>query len=390
MIKSKLKKNIHMAHDELFNFYEMFNLDDGTYVRTGILDANGKEGADPFMRSFPGLLDIGIMGGCKCADIPNGCSVDCYQGKRPFNPDADMKLEDYKRIVDEGAANGLMQVALGGAGNPNDHRDFAEICRYTRSLNIIPNYTTAGVGLTDAMVAATKQYCGAVAVSWHTHVVNGQRVGNDYTVQALNKFTKANCRTNVHYVLSRETIDDAIELLETGTVPVVVNNVVEHVLLDVNAVVFLLYKPVGKGRQELVLTLDQDAPKLRRFMALVSDKRSFKVGFDSCTIPAVLAFNDQVDPQSTDTCEGGRFSAYISADMVMVPCSFDQNHRWGVDLRKLTVAEAWDSLKFAEFRSHLRTACVGCKSRELCLGGCPVDQSVVLCDSADRVRGDLA
>lgn len=386
MIKSKFKNNVHVAHDGMFNFYEMLNMKTGEYVRTGVIYADGSEREDPFMRQFPSLLDVGIMGGCSCSEL---CSVDCYQGRRRFNPDADMKLDDFKRIVDEGADHGLMQIALGGAGNPNDHVNFEEILAYSRSRNIVPNYTTAGIGLTDEAVAATKKYCGGVAVSWHTHVVNGQRVGNDYTVAALEKLIEAGCSTSVHYVLSRESIADAIELLETGTFPVVVDGQVTRRKFDVTAVVFLLYKPVGTGRQELVLTLDQDAGELRRFMNLVSSKLPFEIGFDSCTIPAVLAFNDRVDPQSTDTCEGGRFSAYISADLVMVPCSFDQGHRWGVDLHESTVAEAWESPKFVNFRSHLRTACLGCKSRELCLGGCPVDQSVVLCTSGDRVRGDL-
>ena len=44
------------------NFVTFFNPHNGTYMRSGIL-INGKDtGRDPFMASFPELLDVGIMG----------------------------------------------------------------------------------------------------------------------------------------------------------------------------------------------------------------------------------------------------------------------------------------------------------------------------------------
>ena len=61
-----------------------------------------------------------------------------------------------------------MQVALGGAGSPNEHEDFDKIVRYTREHDIIPNYTTSGIGITDEMVRITKQFCGAVACSQYS------------------------------------------------------------------------------------------------------------------------------------------------------------------------------------------------------------------------------
>ena len=46
------------------DFISFFDEITGQYVRTGIIE-NGKDtGRDPFMASFPELLDIGIMGHC--------------------------------------------------------------------------------------------------------------------------------------------------------------------------------------------------------------------------------------------------------------------------------------------------------------------------------------
>ena len=51
--------------DHKFHFVSGFDTDTGTYVRTGILDAQGRDtGHDPFMASFPHLIDVGVMGHC--------------------------------------------------------------------------------------------------------------------------------------------------------------------------------------------------------------------------------------------------------------------------------------------------------------------------------------
>ena len=44
--------------DEVFGFFEIFNEENGTLFRSDI------NGVDPVMRSFPELLDVGIMGHC--------------------------------------------------------------------------------------------------------------------------------------------------------------------------------------------------------------------------------------------------------------------------------------------------------------------------------------
>ena len=59
----------------------------------------------------------------------------------------------------------------------------------------------------------------------------------------------------------------------------------------------------------------------------------FQIGFDSCSIPGIVNFTSKIDENSIDTCEGGRYSMYISADMIAIPCSFDnQELRWGFDI----------------------------------------------------------
>jgi radical SAM protein with 4Fe4S-binding SPASM domain len=124
-----------------------------------------------------------------------------------------------------------------------------------------------------------------------------------------------------------------------------------------------------------------------RFFELVDAPHPFKVGMDSCTVPGAIRNCRTILHESLDTCEGGRFSCYIGPDMVMVPCSFDQERRYEVQLRGeggTTIEDAWNSAPFEAFRDRMRGACPGCGMWELCMGGCPLMPQVVLCDSGDR------
>ena len=146
--------------------------------------------------------------------------------------------------------------------------------------------------------------------------------------------------------------------------------------------IFLLHKPAGQGTKANVLSFDD--PRVAEFFALVDRRHPFKVGMDSCNVPGAIHFCKSVLPESLDTCEGGRFSCYIGADMIMVPCSFDQQKRYEVSLREMTIVEAWDSEPFEQFRNKMRHACPGCEKKELCMGGCPLMPEIVFCNSEKR------
>lgn len=372
---------IKTFRDDVNRFFEVFNDETGFYMRSGIYTDTKLTDEDPFMRKFPGLLDIGIMGGCTLASAglckSGGDGSACYQGGRPWNPDNDMKYTDYCKIIDEGAEKGLQQVALGGAGNPNDHADFINILRYTREKGIVPNYTTAGYQMTEEMFEATKKYCGAVAVSWY---------GQDFTVDALNRFIKYGCKTNIHFVLSRNTIRKAINMLMTNRIAY---DNKKFSLEGINAIIFLFHKPIGKGTYDNTLSPynEEDEEDFKNFIKIVEhDNRSYKIGFDSCTIPGIINYSTKIDRNSIDTCEGGRFSAYISANMYMYPCSFDQKGFWKVNLKEegMTIEKAWHSREFESFRNVLRFSCETCKDRKFCMGGCPINYNIPFCKREER------
>ena len=346
-------------YDEKYKFKYAFDSKSGMYIRTGILDKNGKDtGIDPFMASFPHLIDVGIMGHCVhgktglCAKA----GIQCYQSGL-FKSEPNMSLENFKRIAKE--SSGLVnQFALGGRGDPDQHENFKEILEISRKFDIVPNFTTSGFGLTDEMINLCKEFCGAVAVSWYR---------SEYTLSAINRLIDADVRTNIHYVLGNNSIDEAISHLENDDFPE-----------GINAVIFLLHKPAGQGMENNVLKFSD--PKVQTFFKLLEKPHKFKVGLDSCSVPGVINFCTEIMPESLDTCEGGRFSCYISPDMKMTPCSFDQEKRFYVDLKNSSIKDAWNSEKFEEFRNRMRNSCTACEKRALCFGGCPLMPEVVLCN----------
>lgn len=276
-----------------------------------------------------------------------------------------MSLEDFKSIVDQ-CRGRTFQIALGGCGDPDQHEHFPEILRLCREAGIVPNFTTSGFGMTREAARLCREYCGAVAVSWYRC---------QYTLDAIDMLMEEGVKTNIHYVLNTDTLEEAVRRLEEDDFPD-----------GINAVVFLLHKPVGLGTREKVIPWD--SPDFRRFMRTVHEAETdCKIGFDSCTVPAILNDPGNISIDSVDTCEGARWSAYISPDMKMMPCSFDnQAQRWAVDLRRFSIQEAWDSREFEDFRSRLRNACPGCQMRRLCLGGCPICPEIVLCGKRKRSR----
>lgn len=341
------------------DFFSIFDEKTGNYIRTGIIQ-NGKDtGEDPFMASFPELLDVGIMGNCKHGKsgfcIKSG--VECYQDG--LHSDApNMTLEDFSNIAEQ-CKGKTFQFALGGCGDPDQHEHFAEILKICHKNHIVPNFTTSGFGMTEKLALLCKRYCGAVAVSWYR---------SEYTLRTINLLLNANVKTNIHYVLQNDNIDEAIKRLQEKTFPA-----------GINAIVFLLHKPVGLGSTKKVIKIDNK--KFQDFIKYVSSKKmSYKIGFDSCTIPALLQNPGNIDLESLDTCEGARWSAYITADLKMLPCSFDnQIQKWAVNLRDYSIQEAWNSQIFEEFRDYFRNSCPKCEKRKLCLGGCPICPQIVLC-----------
>ncbi|MCL2320323.1 MAG: SPASM domain-containing protein [Treponema sp.] len=362
-------QNMKVYIDKRNKFIEKFDAPSGFYIRSGII-ANGEDtGIDPFMRNFPQLIDVGIMGKCThgLEGLCRKAGVQCYQNGEHIVR-KNMSVDDFTLIARQ-CAGKVFQFALGGRGDPDQHEQLEEILCISRDYGIVPNFTTSGLRMTPEIAMLCKRYIGAVAVSWYR---------SRHTLDAIVILLQAGIKTNIHYVLGKNTIDEAIERLRARAFP-----------SGINAVIFLLHKPVGLGEEANVLRYNDI--KMKDFFKTVDDvEQPYKIGFDSCTVPGLVTMAKNIDFASTDYCEGARYSCYIDAQMNMMPCSFavsaqtDANSHWSVNLRNHSIAEVWDSEPFERFRNHMRNSCPGCPDRLLCGGGCPIVNQITLCGRKER------
>ena len=110
----------YVLHDKQYSFKYAFDTETGAYIRTGILNEQGKDtGIDPFMGSFPHLIDVGVMGHCihgktgLCAKA----GIECYQ--RGLTVQQDNMTVDHFRWIAEQCRGKCNQLALGGRGDPD-------------------------------------------------------------------------------------------------------------------------------------------------------------------------------------------------------------------------------------------------------------------------------
>lgn len=354
--------------DKRYKFVEFFNENNGTLVRSNIL-SNGVETDEiPVMRSFPELLDIGIMGTCLTSKhgICLASGVDCYQSgtikRRP-----NMTFDNFLKILEE-CTSRTFQIALGGTGDPNKHEKFEAILRASAEYKVIPNLTTSGFEITTEEISLISKFCGAVAVSYYSRLDDHNNETNPMTIAAIKKLISAGCTTNIHYVLSKGSIKEAIQRLRGGFFPA-----------GINAIIFLLYKPVGLASK--TKTLSYNDPDYLEFLRLINTGEfPFKIGLDSCQAPAINSFCPSITSDSIEFCDAARFSMYIDCDMKAFPCSFGHDYlQYGVDLNKYSIKQAWNSDQFESFRQAQSSHCQSCSYSSQGCRTCALELGLNMC-----------
>lgn len=336
---------IRMHRDSKHNYYHIFDHETGIAVRWG------KNNKEPFWREEgPELLDISITDYCE-----RECEF-CY--RKANRQGSFMELALYDEILQQSEMAGVQQIALGG-GNPNQHPDFTEFLRMAREHHIVASYTTNGQGMTEEIYHATKMYGGAVAASWYYPYSDAMKV--------IENCGKLGIPVNIHFVLYKESLSGALELLSS-----------EKILWNyVNAIIFLNYKPLGFKIYEQL----QDDQNLDYFLKSAISFEKCKVGFDSCMISWLVKNKELIAEESIDFCEAGRFSAFISEKGFMYPCSFQcGNISCGDNIRERNLMEIWRyGTTFIKIRNCLAhpahqkmsiPTCINCSDYKLCHGGC--------------------
>jgi len=329
--------------------------------KTGISFRWGKTVDDnPYLAPWPELVDISISNHCT-----KGCDF-CYRNSLPNG--SFMSLDDYEYILkslNHPRWGNVFQVAIGG-GEPLEHPDFLKIICKTVEYGIVPNFTTNAVNLNDTIAKEIQDKVGAVAISV-TNLEDLKSINYKYLL-------KYNIKTNIHFVLNKDTLQQALEILEGRH---------NKILNDFNSIIFLTYKSVGRGHESKNLSYNET---LKRFINLIdSNKSVIGIGFDACFVP-VLLHSTKTNVKLIDPCECGFFSVYIDENLNVKPCSFSpQNSKHIYNLKEDTFEDIWVN-KFEKYRSGISNNCKrNCINKVNCRGGCPYYKSINFCYSNKKL-----
>lgn len=89
------------------------------------------------------------------------------------------------------------QIAIGSLGEPTIHPDFPKFLEEVYRSEVVPNYTTNGIVMSDEILEATRNFVGGVAVSYGN---KGIRDKANKTIERLLK--DGECKVMIHHLIS--------------------------------------------------------------------------------------------------------------------------------------------------------------------------------------------
>jgi radical SAM protein with 4Fe4S-binding SPASM domain len=301
--------------------------------------------------------------------VTDRCPVSCtgcYLGATP-EPRNEPPLEVLVRQLDEAAAAGVFEVALGG-GEASLRADLLELARHARARGLVPNLTTSGFGVTEANAAELAALFGQINVSidglgdTYTAVRGWDGAGRGLT--ALRRLRAAGAAVGVNTVITRRNAD---HLPELGA---------RLAAEGVSEWQWLRFKPSGRGVEHyeaFKLTRAQAHALWPTALALEAEL-GLLVRFDCAMVPFVAEHVD--DPSLARTldvsgCVAGERLLTRSADGRWKPCSFAAE-----DAGDAPLAEAWRTdgtlQAWRSFAEALPDPCSTCAWADVCRGGCRV------------------
>jgi len=327
-----LKINSYSTHVTLFN------------PKTGERLRHTRKGFDDpeWCPDGPELADISITDFCDF-----GCDY-CYRDSKPENV-RHMSVYDFREVLEQLSPH-VLEVAIGG-GSPQHHPQFIDILATAHSLGVVPNYTSNGKDMTPEIIAASKKYCGAVAISMHNYTT---------CVEAVENLLRNDVKTSIHVVLSLNSIAKwTNELLYAATGSGMLGG-----MYPLHSCVFLMHKPMGRGTMEQHPTYNQ---KKNFFAALREYVGPVPIAVDSCSVPSLVHFfpEEDIAPETIGPCDSGMFSVFVDENLVVSPCSF--NDEVVYDLHDLSFEYIWKEM-FKDYREEVLEVCPECDVRNLCRG----------------------
>jgi pyrroloquinoline quinone biosynthesis protein E len=314
------------------------------------------------------------------AELTHRCPLQCPYCSNPLaleRASAELSTDEWKRVFDEAAALGVLQVHLSG-GEPMARRDLAELVRHAAQAGLYTNLITSGVMLTrDSLDALVEAGVDHVQLSFQdSETESAERIGGYAGAQAKKL--------------------EAARLVREAGLPLTTNFVVHRQNLERLEAMIDLAASLGSGRMEVAHAqyygwglLNRDAllptrVQLDRATETVEAARARFKG--AMVIDYVIPDYHAMRPKACMSGWGRRFINVSPAGRVL-PCHAAETLP-GIaipSVREASLTGIWaESELFNLFRGTdwMPEPCRGCERREIDWGGCRCQALALTGDAA--------
>lgn len=159
------------------------------------------------------------------AEITHRCPLKCPYCSNPLELErasAEMSTDDWKRLLDQAAAIGVLQIHFSG-GEPLARRDLVELVRHAAGLELYSNIITSGVMLTDeAMAALVEAGVDHVQLSFQdsqtasAEIIGGYPGAQEKKIAAARRIKAAGLPLTTNFVIHRLNADRVAEMISLG------------------------------------------------------------------------------------------------------------------------------------------------------------------------------
>jgi pyrroloquinoline quinone biosynthesis protein E len=159
------------------------------------------------------------------AELTHRCPLQCAYCSNPLAldpPKAELTTEDWKRVLDQAAALGILQVHFSG-GEPMARRDLVELVAHAARAGLYTNIITSGLLLSDAAMAALLdagidhiQLSFQDAEVAHADRFGGYHGGHAKKLEAARLIREAGLPLTANFVIHRQNIERIDAMIALG------------------------------------------------------------------------------------------------------------------------------------------------------------------------------
>jgi hypothetical protein len=287
----------------------------------------------------PELIDVGITNRCSM-----GCSY-CYTNSRPRLRHAPKEL--VPKLL-KGLATPPYQIAIGG-GEPTQHPDFIWILEQARKLGTVPNYTTAGLNITNKLIEASNALCGGVALTYHAWK------GFEWFAERYRRLhDRLTCQLNVHLIADTDVVANLRALVD-----------LQEQVGPINLVLLAYYPDVGRASLDRLMSRTTYSRKLPNALSYAK-AMGMQIAFSEGLLPFFLSRPELGVDTTFAIASEGLYSCYVSPKGFMYASSFNADEASHFPKQETVLKGGQAQRMWEQLRHYSNHDCDGCAHSSRC------------------------